>query len=44
MKINPELDAIFQEYDRLVAQADQLFDRVKQQFPEEVACTTGCSS
>ena len=44
MKTNPELDAIFQEYEQLAAQADQLFDRVKHQFPEEVACTAGCSS
>lgn len=44
MKSNPELDAIFQEYTQLVSQADELFSRVKQQFPTEVACTTGCSS
>ena len=41
---NPELDAIFQEYDQLAAQADQLFERVKNQYPEEVACASGCSS
>ena len=41
---NPELDAIFQEYAQLAAQADQLFERVKNQFPEEVACASGCSS
>ena len=44
MMTNPELDAIFQEYDQLAAQADQLFERVKNQYPEEVACASGCSS
>lgn len=44
MMTNPELDAIFQEYAQLAAQADQLFERVKNQFPEEVACASGCSS
>lgn len=38
-----ELDAVFQEYERLAAQADELFDRVRAQFPAEVACTAGCS-
>jgi Fe-S-cluster containining protein len=41
---SPELDAIFQEYEQLVAQTDQLFHRVKEQFPKEVACASGCSS
>ena len=40
----PELDAIFQEYERLAANADVLFERVKAQFPDEVACVQGCSS
>ena len=40
MMTNPELDAIFQEYAQLAAQADQLFERVKNQFPEEVKCCT----
>ncbi|WP_298067525.1 YkgJ family cysteine cluster protein [uncultured Mailhella sp.] len=38
-----ELDAVFQEYDRLAAQADQLFNRVREQYPAEVACKSGCS-
>ncbi len=41
--IGTELDAIFQEYDRLVAQTDELFSRVKSQYPGEVSCKTGCS-
>ena len=39
-----ELDAIFEEYRQLALQADQLFSRVREQFPSEVACTSGCSS
>lgn len=38
-----ELDLIFQEYDQLSAQADQLFGRVKTQYPREVTCKSGCS-
>ena len=34
--ISSELDAIFQEYEQLAAQTEQLFNRVKEQFPEEV--------
>ena len=41
---NPELEAIFQEYEQLAAQTDMLFNRVKEQFPEEVTCSSGCSS
>ena len=41
---SPELDAIFEEYGRLAANADVLFNRVKAQFPAEVACAQGCSS
>ena len=42
--MSSELDAIFQEYEQLAAQTEQLFNRVKEQFPEEVTCSTGCSS
>ena len=41
---NPELEAIFQEYEQLAAQTDMLFNRVKEQFPAEVTCSSGCSS
>ena len=41
---NPELEAIFQEYEQRAAQTDMLFNRVKEQFPEEVTCSSGCSS
>jgi Fe-S-cluster containining protein len=39
-----ELDAVFQEYNKLAESADALFNQVKSRFPEEVACTSGCSS
>lgn len=38
-----ELDAIFQAYAQLAAQADELFARVRGQFPSEVTCSVGCS-
>jgi Fe-S-cluster containining protein len=44
LMMSSELDAIFQEYEQLAAQTEQLFNRVKEQFPEEVTCSTGCSS
>jgi len=39
-----ELEEIFQEYEKLAASADALFEQVKSRFPEEVACSSGCSS
>lgn len=38
-----ELEAVFEDYERLTAQADELFGRVREQFPAEVACASGCS-
>lgn len=38
-----EVDAVFDDYERLVAQADELFGRVYEQFPAEVVCASGCS-
>lgn len=42
--ISTELDDIFREYEQLCSQTDQLFERVKAQYPAEVTCTSGCSS
>lgn len=38
-----DLDAVFQEYEALAARTDDLFERVRAQFPAEVACAAGCS-
>ena len=40
---DPRLDAVFESYEKLVAQADSLFGRVHDQFPQEVSCKAGCS-
>lgn len=41
--IDPKLEAVFDDYDRLVAQADELFGRVYEQYPAEIVCASGCS-
>ena len=38
-----ELDVVFRDYETLTARTDELFERVRAQFPAEVACTAGCS-
>ena len=40
---DPKLDAVFAAYETLAAQADTLFERVRDQFPAEVSCKAGCS-
>ena len=40
---DPRLDAVFLAYEKLVAQTDTLFGRVRDQFPAEVGCKAGCS-
>ncbi len=40
---NTKLDAVFEAYEKLVAQTDALFGRVREQFPAEVSCKAGCS-
>lgn len=39
----PDLSSVFTAYEALVAEADTLFNRVREQHPECVTCTTGCS-
>lgn len=39
----PELDAVFEKYEALVNQVDSVFDRVRQQYPDCVACKPECS-
>lgn len=39
----PELDAVFKKYEGLVNQVDGVFDRVRQQYPDCVACKPECS-
>ncbi len=38
-----DLEPIFDAYERLAAQADELFGTVQERFPGEVACAPGCS-
>ncbi len=38
-----ELHVVFRDYETLTARTDELFERVRAQFPAEVACTAGCS-
>ena len=38
-----ELDVVFRDYETLTTRTDELFERVRAQFPAEVACTAGCS-
>lgn len=38
---DPRLDAVFLAYEKLVAQTDTLFGRVRDQFPAEVGCKAG---
>lgn len=37
-----QIEDIFQEYEGLVKQVDDLFNRVKDEFPGEVKCSQGC--
>ena len=37
------LAPVFAEYERLAARADALFARVREQYPDRVACSGGCS-
>lgn len=43
MIFSPEVDKIFEQYERLCAQCDELFGRVQEQFPSEVVCQHGCN-
>lgn len=36
-------EAIFIKYEKLAAAADQIFSRVKSEFPKEMVCRVGCS-
>jgi Fe-S-cluster containining protein len=38
-----DLKPYFDRYEKLVAQADQVFEKMKTEYPEEVRCQTGCS-
>jgi Fe-S-cluster containining protein len=38
-----DLKPYFDRYEKLVAQADRVFEKVKTEYPEEVRCQTGCS-
>lgn len=38
-----DLQPYFERYEKLVAQADQVFEKVRSEFPEEVRCQTGCA-
>ena len=39
----PDLSPIFARYETLVAEADALFERVREAHPDCVSCTQGCS-
>lgn len=41
--VSEEVDLIVRSYQALVAEADQLFTRVRSQFPQAVTCSCGCS-
>jgi Fe-S-cluster containining protein len=38
-----DLKPYFDRYEKVVAQADQVFEKVKTAFPHEVRCQTGCA-
>jgi len=38
-----DLQPYFDRYEKLVAQADRVFEKVKTEYPDEVRCQTGCS-
>jgi Fe-S-cluster containining protein len=38
-----DLKPYFDRYEKVVAQADQVFEKVKKTFPDEVRCRTGCA-
>ncbi len=38
-----DLSTVFQEYEQLLRDVDAVFQRVRQQHPEEVTCAEGCS-
>ncbi len=38
-----DLKPYFDRYEKLVAQADQVFEKVKTEYPDAVRCQTGCS-
>jgi Fe-S-cluster containining protein len=40
---NPERETLFDAYRQLAVRADELFARVRAQFPAEVVCSPGCS-
>lgn len=39
----PELDPIFEAYEKLVAETDAVFSRVASMYPDCVTCKSGCS-
>lgn len=39
----PELELIFEEYENIVSQVDQVFESVCNQFPECISCKKECS-
>jgi hypothetical protein len=39
----PELDVVFKKYEALVDQVDDVFEQVRQQYPECVTCKLGCA-
>ena len=39
----PDLTAIFTRYENLRAEADALFERVRDSYPQCVTCKEGCS-
>ncbi len=39
----PDLSAVFAKYERLQAEADLLFEKVREQHPDCVTCQPGCS-
>ncbi|MFI3272702.1 MAG: YkgJ family cysteine cluster protein [Pseudomonadota bacterium] len=41
--MNADFSAIFAKYERLLAEADALFTRVREMHPDCVTCTQGCS-
>lgn len=40
----PDLSPFFSRYERLVQQAEALFNKIQSQYPQEIACVKSCSS
>lgn len=41
--MNIELEGFFQEYEKILADMDQVFNQLSSDFPEEITCHKGCT-